>query len=105
MAGVEQLVDMPHGIQRAAVCPIGVLFLRQVGFEYWFENQNCRTLRHPVTDTRAEPSTPPYFNTHYTLGPAKSQVSVAGSLRGSSLSFFVICYSRGCHSGSHFPSF
>jgi hypothetical protein len=51
MAGIEQFVNMPHGIQRAAVCPIGVLFLRQVGFEYWFENQNCRTLRHPVTDS------------------------------------------------------
>ena len=51
MAGVEQFVDMPHGIQRTAVCPIGVLFLRQVGLEYWFENQNYRTLRHPVTDS------------------------------------------------------
>ncbi len=51
MAGVEQLVDMPHGIQRTAVRPIGVLFLRQVSLEYWFENQNCRTLRHPVTDS------------------------------------------------------
>jgi hypothetical protein len=51
MAGVEQLVDMPHGIQRAAVCPIGVLFRLQVGLEYWFENQNCRTLRYPVTDS------------------------------------------------------
>ena len=51
MAGVEQFVDMPHGIQRTAVCPIGVLFRLQVGLEYWFENQNCRTLRHPVTDS------------------------------------------------------
>src|ERR1700688_2904412 len=37
MAGVEQLVDMPHGIQRTAVCSIGVLFRRQVGLEDRFE--------------------------------------------------------------------
>jgi hypothetical protein len=51
MASVEQLVDMPHGVQRAAVCPIGVLFRLQVGLEDRFEHQNCRTLRHPVTDS------------------------------------------------------
>src|SRR6266481_9636664 len=51
MAGVEQLVDMPHGIQRTAVCPISVLFRLQVGLEYWFEHQNGSTLRHPVTDS------------------------------------------------------
>ena len=50
MAGVEQHVDLLHGIQRAAVWPIGVLFRLQIGLEYRFEHQNCRTLRHPVTD-------------------------------------------------------
>src|SRR6266852_6013605 len=50
MAGVEQLVDLPHGIQRAAVWPIGVLFRLQVGFEYWFEYQHCRRLHHAIFD-------------------------------------------------------
>jgi hypothetical protein len=43
-------VDMPHGVQRAAVCPIGVLFRLQVGLEYWFEHQNCCRLRHTIFD-------------------------------------------------------
>jgi hypothetical protein len=51
MAGVEQLVDMPHGIQRTAVCPIGVLFLRQVGLEDRFEHQNGSSLRYPFADS------------------------------------------------------
>jgi hypothetical protein len=38
-AGVEQLVDMPHGVQRAAVWPIGVLLRLQVGLENRFEHQ------------------------------------------------------------------
>jgi len=50
MAGVEQLVDLPHGIQRTAVCPIGVLFRRQIGLEDRFEHQNCRRLCHAVFD-------------------------------------------------------
>ena len=50
MAGVEQLVDMLYGIQRTAVCPIGVLFRLQVGLEYWFEHQNCRRLCYAIFD-------------------------------------------------------
>src|ERR1700719_4121147 len=50
MAGVEQLVDMPHGIQRTAVCPIGVLFRRQGGLEDRFEHQNCRRLCYAILD-------------------------------------------------------
>src|SRR6266849_6163411 len=42
MAGVEQLVDLPHGIQRTAVWPIGVLFRLQVGLVYRFDHQHCR---------------------------------------------------------------
>jgi len=51
MAGVEQLVDMPHGIQRTAVCPIGVLFRLQIGLEYRFEHQNGSSLRYPFADS------------------------------------------------------
>ena len=50
MAGVEQLVDLPHGVQRAAVCPIGILLRLQVGLEDRFEHQNCRRLGHAVFD-------------------------------------------------------
>jgi len=35
-------VDLPHGIQRAAVWPIGILFWLQVGLEYRFEQPTCR---------------------------------------------------------------
>src|SRR5262245_537477 len=38
MSGVNQLVDVLHGIQRAAVCPIGILLRLQVGLENRFEN-------------------------------------------------------------------
>jgi hypothetical protein len=51
MASVDQLVDMFHCVQRAAVSPIGVLFRLQIGLEYGFENQNCRRLRYPVADS------------------------------------------------------
>ena len=50
MAGVEQLVNMPHGIQRTAVCPIGVLFRLQVGLEDRFEHQDCRRLCYAIFD-------------------------------------------------------
>jgi len=50
MAAVEQLVDVPHGIQCAAVCPIGILFRLQIGLEYRFEYQHCRRLRDPIFD-------------------------------------------------------
>jgi hypothetical protein len=50
MARVEQLVDMLYGIQRTAVCPIGVLFRLQVGLEDRFEHQNCRRLCHAIFD-------------------------------------------------------
>src|SRR2546422_11223551 len=50
MAGVEQLVDMSHGIQRAAVWPIGILLRLQVGLEYRFEHQHCRRLCHAIFD-------------------------------------------------------
>jgi len=42
-------VDLPHGIQRAAVWPIGILFWLQVGLEYRFEHL------HAVANTPAGP--------------------------------------------------
>ena len=42
MASVDQLMDMPYGVQCAAVCPIGVLLRLQIGLEYRFEHQHCR---------------------------------------------------------------
>src|SRR5215469_18094278 len=51
MASVDQLMNVSYGVQCAAVFPIGVLFRLQIGFEYGFENQNCRHLRCPVTDS------------------------------------------------------
>ena len=50
MAGVEQLVDMLHGVQGAAVWPIGVLFRRQVGLEDRSEHQHSSHLCHAVFD-------------------------------------------------------
>ena len=50
MASVEQFVDMPYGVQRAAVCPIGVLFRLQVGLEDRFEHQDCRRLCYAIFD-------------------------------------------------------
>jgi len=49
MSRVDQLVDLLHGVQCAAVCSIGVLFRRQVGFEDGFENQYCRRLHNPIS--------------------------------------------------------
>jgi hypothetical protein len=45
MPGVDQLVDMPDGIQRAAVLPIAILFRLQIGLEDRFEYQNRSYLR------------------------------------------------------------
>jgi hypothetical protein len=50
MASVDQLVDMAHCVQRAAVCPIGILLRLQVGFENRFEHQHCRCLHNPIPD-------------------------------------------------------
>jgi len=50
MVGVEQFVDIPHCIQRTAVCPIGVLFRLQVGLEYRFEHQNSSRLCYAIFD-------------------------------------------------------
>ena len=50
MLRVDQLVDLPHGVQRAAVFPIGILFGRQIGLKYRFENQNRRRFRYPIAD-------------------------------------------------------
>ena len=50
MLCVDQLMDLPHSIQRAAVFSIGILFWRQIGLEYGFENQNRRRFHYPVAD-------------------------------------------------------
>jgi site-specific DNA recombinase len=50
MASVDQLMDMSHCVQRAAVCPIGILLRLQVGFEYRFEHRHCRRLHNPIPD-------------------------------------------------------
>jgi hypothetical protein len=52
MASIDQLVDMFHSVQRAAVSPIGILFGGQVGLEDRFEYQHCRHFRRPVPDGR-----------------------------------------------------
>src|SRR5215469_8265645 len=51
MTEVDQLVDVFHRVQCAAVLPIGILFRRQIGLENRFEYQNCCRFRHPVTDS------------------------------------------------------
>ena len=51
MPSVDQLVDVPYSIQRAAVPPIGILFWLQIGLEDWFEYQHRSRLRYPVTDS------------------------------------------------------
>src|SRR5664280_430374 len=50
MTSVNQLVDVPYGIQCAAVPPIGILFRLQVGLENRFEYQHRRRLRNPIAD-------------------------------------------------------
>ena len=50
MSGIDQLVNALYCVQRAAVGPIGLLFRRQVGLEYRFENQHCRRLHNPIPD-------------------------------------------------------
>ena len=51
MPGVDQLVDMPDGMQRAAVLPVGILFRLQIGLEDRFEYQNRSYLRRSVADS------------------------------------------------------
>src|SRR5438105_6472516 len=48
MARVEQLVDMPYGVQRAAVLAIGVLLGLQVGLEDRLEDQHRRRFRDAI---------------------------------------------------------
>src|SRR3984893_10362650 len=52
MFRVDQLVDVLYCVQCAAVRPIGILFLRQVGLEDWFEYQHGRGLHTPIPDCR-----------------------------------------------------
>jgi hypothetical protein len=49
--GIDQLVDLSYRIQCATVPPAGILLRLQIRFENWFENQDCRRLRHPVSDS------------------------------------------------------
>src|SRR6516164_10645483 len=51
MASVDQLVDVSHCVQRAAISPIGILFWLQIGLEDGFEYQNCCHFRCPVADS------------------------------------------------------
>jgi hypothetical protein len=50
MSRFDQLVDVLYCVQRAAVCPIGILFRRQVGLDDWFEYQHGRGLHNPIPD-------------------------------------------------------
>ena len=50
MASIDQLVDLSHRVQCAAVLPIGVLFPLQVSLEDGFEYQNCRSFRNSIAD-------------------------------------------------------
>ena len=51
MAVVDQLMDVLHGVQCAAVLPIGVLFQRQISLEDGLEDQHRRRFRHPIPDS------------------------------------------------------
>ena len=46
--GVDQLVDLSHRVQCAAIPPVGVLFRLQIRLEDRLEYQDCRGFRHPV---------------------------------------------------------
>jgi hypothetical protein len=50
MAGGEQLRDMLHRIQCAAVWPIGILFRLQVGLENWPKHQHSSHLCDTIFD-------------------------------------------------------
>ena len=50
MSGVDQLVDVLHGVQCAAVCPIGILLRLQIGLENRLEHQYGRRLHNPISD-------------------------------------------------------
>ena len=51
MASVDQPVDMPYGIQRAAATPIGVLFRLETGIKDGVEHQNCRHYRDAIPNS------------------------------------------------------
>jgi hypothetical protein len=55
MAGIDQLADPIHSVQRAAVLPIGVLFRLQIGLENRFEDQNCRHPKRPDLPKEGKP--------------------------------------------------
>ena len=52
MSGAQQFVDMPHGIQRAAVGTIGILLRLQVGLEDCSQDQHRRHLHDTILDRR-----------------------------------------------------
>jgi len=52
MAGVEQLVDMSHGIQRAAVWPIGILLRLQVGSNIGSSTKTAAVCAYAIFDRR-----------------------------------------------------
>jgi hypothetical protein len=51
MSSIDQLVDVPHGVQRAAVLAIGILLRLQVSLEDRFEHQHSSHLHHSVADS------------------------------------------------------
>ena len=51
MPRVDQLMDMPYGVQCTVVLSIGVLLRLQIGLEDWFEYQYCRRFHRPVSDS------------------------------------------------------
>jgi hypothetical protein len=51
MPRVDQPMDMPYGVQCAAVSAISVLFRLQIRFEKRFEHENCRRFRRPIPDS------------------------------------------------------
>ena len=54
MPRVDQPVDLPDGVQGAAVWPVGVLLRLQVGLEDRLQDQHHGHLRHAVPD-RTDP--------------------------------------------------
>jgi hypothetical protein len=56
--GVQQRVDSPHGVQRVAPFPVGVLFQWQVGLEDRLQDEHRRRLHHAIPDRRELRTTP-----------------------------------------------
>ena len=52
MSRIDQLVDVLHRVQCAALCSIGILFRLHVSLEDRFENQHCCRLHNPIPDCR-----------------------------------------------------